>query len=353
MKTSFRKVVVISVVMLLACVAGSMLLPFVGIFRHEGHAETLQAPRQIRQITPEGLILENGALLKIPYVQSIPTNLPVLLAATQRGVEVEPSGQVIGLIKVWHWCGNDPVLSHLGRVDLTGLLLFAGATPTEPDLTNAVPRPERIDLEKWGLNISQYLDMKCLGRLAAGEFGPRRTRHKSQARPLAAKGTADENTEHHVGEKWLFVGTINAPNGPQHEQETFGNFCSWIENIGGLADMSTPKIALYDLWSGTSVKKLKRLTRSGGTSGSVRWASCPANIFWSRAAPPNCATSSPSWKRNSARPPSARTARNCRRCPTKNCPPNFSPAGATHRRRRREKVRRARVPSALRLISRG
>ena len=189
MKNFPLKFSVVLTLTLLVGAIGFFVWPFVGPFRHEGHAETLQTPRQIRQITPEGLILENGTLLKIPYVQSIPTNLPVLLAATQRGVEVEPSGQVIGLIKVWHWCGNDPVLSHRGRVDLTGLLLLAGATPTEPDLTNAVPRPEHIDLEKWGLNIDQYLQMRCLGRLAAGEFGPKK---KAIQKPGATADSAEK-----------------------------------------------------------------------------------------------------------------------------------------------------------------
>lgn len=165
MKSTLRRAVVISLLTLLACGCVVWCLPCLsiivtGLLRHDGKVEVLQAPRMVRQITAEGLLLENGSLVKIPYVQNIPTDLPVLVAATQRGVEIDKDGQVIGLIKVWHWCGNDPIRSHVGRIELTGLLLFAGATPTEAALTNVVPVAQKVDLEKWGLNISQYMQMQ-------------------------------------------------------------------------------------------------------------------------------------------------------------------------------------------------
>ncbi|MCX7009975.1 MAG: hypothetical protein NTY53_22495 [Kiritimatiellaeota bacterium] len=174
MKTTLRRAVVISLLTLLVCGAVLWMLPFLDLIimrlrRHDGPAETLQAPSAVRQITPEGLVLANGALLKIPYVQTIPTNLPVLVAATQSGVAVEPTGHVIGLIKVWHWCGNDPVRSHVGRIDLTGLLIFAGAAPTEAALTNVVPVAQKVDLRKWGLNISQYSQMNIVAWMVEEE----------------------------------------------------------------------------------------------------------------------------------------------------------------------------------------
>ena len=167
MKTTPCRAVVISLLTLLACWGFLWCLPFwgliaTGLLRHEGKMEALHEPRLVWQITAEGLVLENGSLVKIPYVQNIPTNLPVLMAATQRGVEIDKDGQVIGLIQIWHWCGNDPIRSHVGRIDLTGLLLFAGATPTEAALTNVVPVAQEVDLEKWGLNISQYMQMQHL-----------------------------------------------------------------------------------------------------------------------------------------------------------------------------------------------
>ena len=39
----------------------------------------------------------------------------VLALGTKHGVEVGADGRVFGLVRVWHWCGNDPVGYHPGR----------------------------------------------------------------------------------------------------------------------------------------------------------------------------------------------------------------------------------------------
>lgn len=91
--------------------------------------------------------------------------------------------------------------------------------------------------------------------------------------------TTDTSDYIHFEDQWLYVGTINAPNGPKHEQETFSGLCSWIENIGGQADVTVPKLALYDVWSGTSMRELKRITRAGGESGSGRWGQLHGEYF--------------------------------------------------------------------------
>ena len=79
--------------------------------------------------------------------------------------------------------------------------------------------------------------------------------------------------------KWRHVATINAANGPKHEQEVFGCFPSWIENIGGTAPLKKPKIVLYDLWLGPSVAEMKRLTRAGGNSGDGAWGQLHDHFF--------------------------------------------------------------------------
>lgn len=104
--------------------------------------------------------MADGSVVKIPYVVEVPTNLPLLQEALKRGIEIDQQGHVVGLIKVWHWCGNDPIRSHVGRIDLSGLLLFAGARPAEGVSTNHFPASEQIDLREWGLNISQYMSMQ-------------------------------------------------------------------------------------------------------------------------------------------------------------------------------------------------
>ena len=37
------------------------------------------------------------------------------MAATASGVELAPDGRVYGLVRIHHWCGNDPVQTHIAR----------------------------------------------------------------------------------------------------------------------------------------------------------------------------------------------------------------------------------------------
>src|SRR5262249_40988758 len=55
----------------------------------------------------------------------VPTNLAAIPALTSRGIEV-CEGRPIGLVKVWHWCGNDPIRNHVARVDVGRVLEFVG-----------------------------------------------------------------------------------------------------------------------------------------------------------------------------------------------------------------------------------
>lgn len=71
----------------------------------------------------------------------------------------------------------------------------------------------------------------------------------------------------HSSGKWRHVGTINALNGPEHEQETFGGISSLIENYGGEANVKKAKIVLFDLWLGTNLDGMRHITLSGGESG--------------------------------------------------------------------------------------
>lgn len=165
MKTTWHRVLAIGLVTLLVCIAIMSVLSFMlrggpHLFRREGRTEVLHAPRTVSAVSTNGLIMADGSVVKIPYVVEVPTNLPLLQEALKRGIEIDQQGHVVGLIKVWHWCGNDPIRSHVGRIDLSGLLLFAGARPAEGVSTNHFPASEQIDLREWGLNISQYMSMQ-------------------------------------------------------------------------------------------------------------------------------------------------------------------------------------------------
>jgi len=82
-----------------------------------------------------------------------------------------------------------------------------------------------------------------------------------------------------AGKKWRQIATIESPNGPKNQGTAFEGICSWIENIGGQADVAVPKVALYNLWIGSNLEHMKRLTHTGGESGSGRWGQWHGQYF--------------------------------------------------------------------------
>jgi hypothetical protein len=109
----------------------------------------------------------------LPFINGIPTNA-VFKAALKRGVELDASsGRAYGLLKIWHWCGNDSMRYDLRRVDLSAL-----AGVLNPDMiaisTNDVfthsmlknlrdYRPKHLDeYTKFGWNISHLSDLQTL-----------------------------------------------------------------------------------------------------------------------------------------------------------------------------------------------
>lgn len=65
-------------------------------------------------------------------------------------------------------------------------------------------------------------------------------------------------------QKWLHSATINSPNGGKKSVATIGGGVnSFLENFAG-RDRAVPKLALYRLWLGPSVDKLRCLTRARG-----------------------------------------------------------------------------------------
>ena len=121
--------------------------------------DKLETPAAVEGWTPKGLDLADGRQVILPGVVALPANSPVLAEAVRQGVEISPEGQVYGLVKVHHWCGNDPVRKHLAKVNLAEMLLFAGdASPEVPfrgdsEALRSV-RPNRFTQHGW--NMSDY-----------------------------------------------------------------------------------------------------------------------------------------------------------------------------------------------------
>lgn len=114
-----------------------------GYFFEQEIVERLERPVVVRGWTEAALELADGRFVSLPGIARLPASSRILSAAMENGVEIAADGRVIGLLKIHHWCGNDPVRRHWARVDLSDLLCFLNvgeqsvrfslAPPTERD----------------------------------------------------------------------------------------------------------------------------------------------------------------------------------------------------------------------------
>jgi hypothetical protein len=186
---------------------------------------------------------------------------------------------VLATIQGMYYCGAQfnqgyTGIQHLGHNLHTALFSLWDTSPKlRAKITESDPksRPGSFSGEGTGAHVN--LD----GSWTAGKI----YKFFLQKQPGRQPNTTD--TSFYVidvsGGEWRHVATINTPNGPKHVGEAFGGVSSWIENIGGGANFATPKIVLYDLWLGTNIHEMKRLTRSGGESGSGRWGQLHGQYF--------------------------------------------------------------------------
>lgn len=94
-----------------------------GHFTPKEIIETLNSPVAITSINENGLKTANGKMIPVPGVSKTAIPASVATDVLQHGVEVQQDGTIHALVRIHHWCGNDPVRYHLARVDLSSLLL--------------------------------------------------------------------------------------------------------------------------------------------------------------------------------------------------------------------------------------
>jgi len=124
--------------------------------------ETLQSPMAVKNWTTNGLLLADGRAFALPGVHSLPAKSPALTEVTKRGVEITRDGRLFGLVKVHHWCGNDPVREHIAKVDISDMLIYLKVgEPTSPlartDYPEYVIKEAGGAFSEYGWNISDYL----------------------------------------------------------------------------------------------------------------------------------------------------------------------------------------------------
>ena len=121
--------------------------------------EDLQHRLQVEGWTSEGIQLADGRVIPLPGIEALPSDSVALAQATRRGVELNSYGRVIGLVRVHHWCGNDPVRNHVARVDLAHLLMFFGEGRFDlPEAVSDYPNHASAELAftDVGWNVSEF-----------------------------------------------------------------------------------------------------------------------------------------------------------------------------------------------------
>jgi len=84
--------------------------------------DSLNHPIFVKQVTEKALILADGRSVSLPFIKRIPKNDPVFFTALKQGVEVEKDGEVVGLITIYPYCGNDPYRWRTERINLSHLV---------------------------------------------------------------------------------------------------------------------------------------------------------------------------------------------------------------------------------------
>lgn len=102
--------------------------------------------------------LPDGRTVALPGVRNLPLTSRALTEVTLRGVEVATNGRIYGLVRVHHWCGNDPVREHIARVDISKMLLMLqvglAISPVNEAITSSC-RPGG-QFSEFGWNVSEF-----------------------------------------------------------------------------------------------------------------------------------------------------------------------------------------------------
>lgn len=122
----------------------------------------LSDPKSVRNIDGNRLVLENGSAIVFTELQYIPTN-HVVLAALDSGVEISDDGLAYGLLRMYHYCGNDFV-----RYDRRRLCINALCVVTDPNCI----RQEYLNDNEIKAKVELYLSRPSCSEIKAGRGWP-------------------------------------------------------------------------------------------------------------------------------------------------------------------------------------
>jgi hypothetical protein len=108
------------------------------------YSERLDHPVVVKELTDKTLVLADGRSVSLPFIKRLPRNDPVFLKALEHCVEVGQDGEVVGLIRDYRTCGNDPYLWVERRINLSDLAGFM-----DPDgIDDSIVHPDEIKFLK-------------------------------------------------------------------------------------------------------------------------------------------------------------------------------------------------------------
>src|SRR2546430_9087425 len=120
-RTRLTLITLAATVMITITVVAYVALPHYNYWRLTGSwspikiIEKLESPVPVRGWSEDRLLSADGQTILLPGFRKLPKTSKALFEATKRGVEITPDGLVVGLVRVHHWCGNDPVEEHITR----------------------------------------------------------------------------------------------------------------------------------------------------------------------------------------------------------------------------------------------
>lgn len=124
--------------------------------------EQLASPVQVVGWNAEGIVLEDKRTIRLPDCRRMPVESQALPHLTKQGVEITSEGRVIGLVRIWNWCGTCARGEHIVRVDIADALYFFSEgewdAPASRYAREMIETSARIEqpFSKWGWNISSY-----------------------------------------------------------------------------------------------------------------------------------------------------------------------------------------------------
>jgi hypothetical protein len=127
--------------------------------------DSLRSPIAVIGWSSDGISLADGRKVQLRGFKSLPTSSQALAEITKRGIEVTGDGSVYGLVRVHHWCGNDPVDEHIARVEISELLTFLeeGERADPAGSASKFRIHREMGFSEHGWDIGEFIQFETVG----------------------------------------------------------------------------------------------------------------------------------------------------------------------------------------------